>query len=486
MLEMTREERHIYSKLSRREFMGATAAATLAALTGREPVLAQSPQQIAATADAVIVLWMAGGMAQTETFDPKRYTPFERGVKVADVLSTFPSISTAVDHIKFTQGLEQIGSVVDRGAVIRSFMAADLGFILHSRHQYHWHTGYIPPQPMAMPHIGAVVSRTLGPRNPDMPAFIAIGQTVEGPGEIGTLKAFHTAGFLGSDHGPFLITDPKDAASAVRPPKELGNRRFQSRRQLFEKLLAQEPVYQHGSDFQRQALIKSLDSADRLLNSPSAKAFDLSLEKENVSAYEGSRFGQGCLLARRLIEAGARYVEVTSEYIPFLYWDTHEHGHERAVAMKKIIDAPVAQLIRDLDARGLLDRTLVILASEFGRDAMTEGKVGKEVKDQAINIPDIMSEPRHYGMHRHFTAAGSILMFGGGIKRGFVYGKTAEERPCTTIENPVVMEDLHATIYHALGIPPDTAYLAERRPVYVTKDGKGKPILDLFRGASAY
>ena len=115
---MTQEERHIYSKLSRREFMGATAAATLAALTGREPVLARSQQKLAATADAVIVLWMAGGMAQTETFDPKRYTPFERGVKVADVLSTFPSIATAVDHIKFTQGLEQVGSVMDRGAVV--------------------------------------------------------------------------------------------------------------------------------------------------------------------------------------------------------------------------------------------------------------------------------------------------------------------------------------------------------------------------------
>ena len=91
-----------------------------------------------------------------------------------------------------------------------------------------------------------------------------------------------------------------------------------------------------------------------------------------------------------------------------------------------------------------------------------------------------MTEPRHYGMHRHFTAAGSILMFGGGIKKGFVYGKTADERPCTTIENPVVMEDLHATIYHALGIAPDTSYVVERRPVYVTRDGVGKPITALF------
>jgi hypothetical protein len=464
--------------------MGCTAAATLSALAGREPLLAwggQAAPRPPATADAVIVLWMAGGMAQTETFDPKRYTPFAPGVPIERVLSTFPSIPTAVDGIRFTEGLEQIASVIDRGAVIRSFNAADLGFILHSRHQYHWHTGYVPPQPMAMPHIGAVVSKTLGPKNPEMPAFIAIGQTVEGAGEIGTLKAFHTAGFLGTEHGPFLIVDPQDAAAPVRPPRELGAARFRSRRELLTQLLAEEPVAQYGSDYQRESLVRSLDAADRLLKSPSAKAFDLSLEPAKAfAAYNTGRFGQGCLLARRLVEAGARYVEVTSEYIPFLYWDSHENGHERAAAMKRMIDAPIAQLVRDLEERGLLERTLVILASEFGRDAVTEGKVGKEVKDQAINIPNVMQEPRHYGMHRHFTAAGSILMFGGGVKRGYVYGRTADERPCTTIENPVVMEDLHATIYHALGIPPDTSYIFERRPIYVTRDGKGTPIRDLF------
>jgi hypothetical protein len=478
------EDAEIYARLGRRGFLGCTAAATLAALAGREPLLAFGGQSTAApraTADAVVVLWMAGGMAQTETFDPKRYTPFAPGVPIKEVLSTFPSIPTAVDGIRFTQGLERIAGVIDRGAVIRSFMAADLGFILHSRHQYHWHTGYVPPQPMAMPHIGAVISKTLGPKNPDMPAFIAIGQTVEGPGEIGTLKAFHTAGFLGTEHGPFLIVDPQDAAAPVRPPKELGEARFRSRRELLTKLLAEEPVALYGSDYQRESLVRSLDAADRLLRSPAAKAFDLSLEPQPVfDAYNTGRFGQGCLLARRLIENGARYVEVTSEYIPFLYWDSHENGHERAAAMKRLIDAPIAQLVRDLDERGLLNRTLVILASEFGRDAVTEGKVGKEVKDQAINIPDVMAEPRHYGMHRHFTAAGSLLMFGGGVKKGFVYGRTADERPCTTIENPVVMEDLHATIYRALGIPPDTSYLVERRPVFVTKDGKGQPIRELF------
>jgi uncharacterized protein (DUF1501 family) len=478
---LTREERLMVSRVSRRTFMGATAAATLGALSGREPSMAQAQSsRPSATADAVIVLWMAGGMAQTETFDPKRYTPFEPGVRTDRVLSTFPSIDTAVDTIKISQGLERVARVMDRGAIVRTFQGADLGFILHSRHQYHWHTGYVPPQTVAMPHLGSVVSRTLGPRNPTVPAFIAIGQNMEIGAESAAVKAFHTAGFLGSEHGPFLVTNPEDAAAAVRPPAELGEKRFLSRRRLYEKLLSKEPVYQYAGDFQRESLLRSLDAADRLLTSPSAKAFDLSLESRRVyDTYNTGRFGQGCLLARRLVEAGARYVEVTTEYIPFRYWDTHERGHERAKAMKEQVDAPLSQLILDLEERGLLSRTLVVLASEFGRDAITEGKVGKEVRDQA-NTPDVMSAPEHYGMHRHFTAAGSVVMFGGGIKKGALYGKTADERPCTTLENPVPVQDLHATIYHALGIAPDTSYVVEKRPVYVTNDGKGRPIRALF------
>jgi len=463
---------------TRRDFL-TTAAATTAALLGTEPKILRAAAP-PATADAVIVLWMAGGMAQTETWDPKRYTPFEPGVRTERVLSTFPQIDTAVDNIKISQGLERVAKVMDRGALIRTFQAADLGFILHSRHQYHWHTGYIPPQSLAMPHLGAVVAKTLGPRNPTVPAFVGIGQNLEIGAESPALKSFHTAGFLGTEYGPFLIADPADAASAVRPPADLGDARFKSRRRLYEALLAEEPVYQYAGDFQRESIMRSLDAADRLLTSPSAKAFDLSLEpKKSFDIYNNGRFGQGCLLARRLVEAGARYIEVTTEYIPFRYWDSHESGHERAEIMKREIDAPVARLILDLEERGLLNRTLVVLASEFGRDAITEGKVGKEVKDQA-QTPDVMTLPKHYGMHRHFTAAGSVVMFGGGVKRGMVYGKTADERPCTTIENPVPVEDLHATIYRALGIAPDQAFIVEKRPVYVTKDGKGKPIEALF------
>jgi len=191
------------------------------------------------------------------------------------------------------------------------------------------------------------------------------------------------------------------------------------------------------------------------------------------------RFGLGCLLARRLCEADARYIEVTTEYIPFLNWDTHENGHARLVGMKQMIDAPIAQLVRDLDERGLLDRTLVVVASEFSRDMMLEGKPEKAVKDQVV-VPTVINDEKFYGMHRHFTAAGSVLLFGGGMKRGYVHGVTADERPCRTIKDPVTISDLHATIYRAMGIPPNHGYDVEKRPFYVTSDGKGKAVRELF------
>ena len=473
-------ENEIMNQLSRRHFMRASAAASVAALTGPVPRLSASPAKIEPKADCMILLWMAGGMAQTETFDPKAYTAFEPGMKSERVLSTFESIPTAVDGIRFSEGLEKIAKVMDRGTLIRSHRVGDLGFILHSRHQYHWHTGYAPPLSVAAPHMGAMISRTRGPNNPDIPAFLDIGQNLEIGAEADALKAFHTAGFLGSEFGPFSISDPKDAASSTRPNEYVGKQRFEQRYQQYKALVGANPVGKYGSEYQREGLRRSLENAHRLLSSPAAKAFDLSLEPEaSFAKYNTGRFGQGCLLARRLAEQGARFIEVTSEYIPFRYWDTHENGHTRAAGMKKDIDGPVAQLILDLEERGLLSRTLVVLASEFGRDMMTEGKPGKGVQDQ-VKQPDVMLEPKHYGMHRHFTEASSVLMFGGGIKRGDVYGKTADERPCRTIENAVSIEDLHATIYTAMGIAPDTSYVIEKRPFYVTKDGKGKVVQDLF------
>jgi hypothetical protein len=470
--------------MDRRDFLKTASAATLSALAAGAPrrLLADDAHQQAqrkATADTVILLWMAGGMAHTETFDPKRYTPYTVGTPSNAVLSTFPQIDTAVDNIKFSEGLGKIGAVIDRGALIRTYRGADLGFILHSRHQYHWHTGYAPPQTVAAPHIGAVIARTLGPRNPAMPAFIDIGQRFD-VGEGEELKAFHTAGFLGSEYGPFNLPFPDQAMAAVRPPHGMSPSRFENRERFYKKLVQNSPINRYGSDYQKESLLRSLDNAYRLLSSPAAKSFDLSLEpKASYDVYNTGRFGLGCLLARRLTEAGARFIEVTTEYIPFLGWDTHDNGHERLIDMKRQIDAPIAQLVRDLEQRGLLDRTLIVVASEFSRDMMTEGKPGAKVKDQVI-VPDTIQSTKFYGMHRHFTDAGSVLLFGGGVKKGFLYGKTADERPCKTIENPVGIEDLHATIYQAVGISPKLSYEIEQRPFYVTKDGLGQPIKEVM------
>ncbi|MFN0168384.1 MAG: DUF1501 domain-containing protein [Bryobacteraceae bacterium] len=475
-----RDECRALDAVSRRGFLNISAGAALSALAGAAPRQLAAGATIQPTADSMILLWMAGGMAQTETFDPKRHAGFESGMSPDRVLSTFAPIDTAVDNIKLSKGLERIGRVMDRATLIRSYQAGDLGFILHSRHQFHWHTGYAPPQTVAMPHLGAVIARTLGPRNPDMPPFIDIGQNLEIGGESDAVKAFHTAGFLGTEYGPFLIPYPEDAASAVRPPAGMDQQRFARRHEVFLKLAEQDPVFRNGGGHQRESILRSLESAHRLLTSPSAKAFDLSLEPKKIyDAYNTGRFGLSCLLARRLVESGARFVEVTTEYIPFKNWDTHENGHTRALDMKRQIDAPIAQLVLDLEQRGLLNRTLIVLASEFGRDMLTEGKPDKPVKDQ-VKVPDRLTELKHFGMHRHFTDAGSALMIGGGVKKGFLYGKTAEERPCRTIENPVRIEDLHATIYRTLGIPADLAYEVEQRPVHVTRDGKGKAILDLL------
>src|SRR3989441_12816947 len=390
---MNREEQRILSAVSRRDFLHVSGSAVLAALAGGAPrQLFGQTAKLQATADTVILLWMAGGMAQTETFDPKRYTAYETGLESNRVLSTFPSIDTAVDNINIAQALERIAGVMARGTLIRSYQAGALGFILHSRHQFHWHTGYAPPQTVAVPHMGSMISRTLGPKNPDMPAFIDIGQNMDIGAESDALKAFHTAGFLGAEYGPFMISYPEDAAASVRPPSGMSEERFNRRRDIYKKLAQESPVARYGSEYQKESMLRSVDAAHRLLSSGSSKAFDLSLEpRKSYDIYNTGRFGLRCLLARRLTEAGARFIEVTSEYIPFKNWDTHENGHSRAIDMKRQIDAPVSQLVLDLEQRGLLDRTLIVVASEFGRDMMLEGAPGRPVKNQVI-VPDSVTE----------------------------------------------------------------------------------------------
>ena len=471
--------------LSRRDFlrgMTAAAATTLAAGAPRpvradEPIVHPQP-----TADICILLWMAGGMAAPETFDPKRYTPFEVGVPAERILCTFPAIPTAIDGVRIAQGLEHTAGVLNRGTLIRSHVVADLGNILHSRHQYHWHTGYVPPQTVACPHLGSWIARVRGPNNPAIPPFINIGQRLEGVGESEELKAFTTGGFFGSDYGPFNIPFPTDAVDSVRPPRGMTADRFEARQRRFRELLLRSPLGELTSDHHHASMLRSFENAHRLLSSRERDAFDLTREpRATFDRYNTGRFGLGCLLARRLAEAGARFIEVTTEYVPFLHWDTHENGHTTLVRMKQEIDRPIATLILDLEQRGLLDRTLVVLASEFSRDMMIEGVPGSNARDQSRAASSTMQQMIHYGLHRHFTGSGSVLMFGGGAKRGFVYGETAAERPLLVTRDPISIRDLHATILTAMGISPRTAFEVERRPFYVTEDGRGQPVAALLR-----
>lgn len=470
------------SNYNRRDFLRTAGVGTLAALAAGAPMssfLSSCSGKIQSSADTVILLWMAGGMAHTETFDPKKYTPFEKGLDSNKVLSTFKSIPTVLDGINFSEGLESIASVMDKGTLIRSYVSGDLGHILHSRHQYHWHTCYEPPQTVLAPHIGSWIAQELGPKNPVIPAFINIGQRMT-VGEAEELKAFHTAGFLGSEFGPFMIPDPTSGLDAVKPPAGMSFSRFERRNQLYAELLDKNAIGDLGSDYQKESFKRSMEQAYRLLKSPEAKAFDIKQEpKESYDIYNTGKFGLGCLMAKRLVEQGARFISVTSEYEPFMGWDTHENGHTRAKDMKKLIDAPIAQLIKDLDKSGHLDRTLVVVASEFSRDMVMEGRPGAEVLHQ-VDQPDIIHDIKNYGMHRHFTDGSSILMFGGGIKKGFVYGKTADERPCKTIEKPIKIERIHQSIYHALGIDPQKHAVVEGRPFYTTPDGVHKAEMEFF------
>jgi hypothetical protein len=470
-------------QLNRRDFLKKTSAAAIASMamgaTMSGLLSSCGTPQMPSTADSVILLFMAGGMAHTETFDPKKFTPFRKGMEAKEVLSTFPSVPTILDGVHFSEGLESIGRIMDKGTLIRSYVAADLGFILHTRHQYHFHTCYEPPQSVVVPHLGAWIAKEKGPLNPVIPPFINIGQRFT-VGEGEELKAFHSAGFLGSENGPFLIPDPTAGLDSVRPPIGMDTKRFESRNKLYQDLVSASPMGEFGSDYQKESLKQSMEQAYILLNSPEAKAFDLSQEpKESYDKYNTGKFGLGCLLAKRLVDQGARYITVTTEYEPFFGWDTHDNGNTRLKDMKKMIDSPIAQLISDLDASGKLERTMVIVASEFSRDMLTEGRPDLKVQDQ-VQVPDIIEDMKNYGMHRHFTNGCSMLMFGGGIKRGHVFGKTADERPCVTIENPIKIASIHQTVYHALGIAPDKNYKIEKRPFYTTPDGHGKAELGLL------
>lgn len=357
-------------------------------------------------------------------------------------------------------------------------------------------TGYLFPAGVKVPSIGAAVARILGRRNPNVPPYIYIGRDIDTSDEEKLFISEYTGpGFYGVNYAPFMIPDPAKGLSTLNAVGEMKLDRLDRRQQYLSAItgLAEKELQTANkvSDY-----MKVMEDARAMMDSPVKKAFDYfkNEKPETIKAYEpeigsgyvqdksyyfGNRFGHGLLLARRLVEAGARFIQVEYQYGPFKGFDMHESGKSRMVEMKKQIDRPIARLIRDLDQRGLLDRTLVVITTEFGRTIASQPAAGKEPEGFAERHTGedlVIENEKMYGFHGHFSSGNCMLFFGGGFKKGFVYGKTSDRHPMAPIENPVNLTDVHATIYQALGIAANTGYVTEGRPFYVTKDGKGKAI----------
>ncbi len=451
-------------------------------------------------ADSMILIWLPGGMAQTDLWDPKQHTPFRAGMKGSELLGTCPLIPTRADGIQLGAGLENIASVMDKGCIIRS-LANDVMFgAIHLKAQYYMMTGYLFPAGVKAPSIGAVVGRTRGRRNPQVPAYIYIGRDIDSSDEERIfINEFIGPGFYGIPHAPFMIPDATQGLATLSAAAGITTDRLDRRMALFRNL--NKLSDQSLRDARKAAeYAQVMDDARAMMDSPVKQAFNYASEEPadliaqyepeiaagevaDKSYYYGKRFGHGLLLARRLVERGARMIQVEYQYGPFKGFDMHENGWSRMAEMKKQIDRPIARLIRDLDERGLLDKTLIVLATEFGRTLAAKPAAGTE-PDGAAEVQSgeslTIEHEGMYGFHGHFSSCSSMVCFGGPMKRGIAYGKTADHHPMIAVENPVKLTDMHATLYKAMGIPPDTSFITEGRPFYVTKDGHGKPVKALL------
>jgi predicted secreted protein len=356
---------------------------------------AKAAAQLVAKADAMIHIWLPGGMAQTDTWDPKKYTPYRAGMKGSELLGTCEPIPTSADGIFLGKGLDNIASVMNRGTILRTLSSETKFGAVHLKAQYYAMTGYLFPSGVRTPSLGAAVARTLGRRNPQVPAYIYIGRDIDTSDEEKLfISEYIGPGFYGVNYAPFMIPDPAKGLSTLNAVSGMKMDRLDRRQEYLRAITGlAEPELQQAN--KAKDYMKVMEDARAMMDSPVKRAFDfLKDEKpETVKAYEpeigasdlldktyyyGNRFGQGLLLARRLVEAGARYIQVEYQYGPFKGFDMHEDGRMRMIEMKRQVDRPIAQLIKDLDERGLLDRTLVMISTEFGRTIASAPAAGKE------------------------------------------------------------------------------------------------------------
>ena len=490
--------------MNRREFLRAGLAGGAAmALPETFHAMARAEQTTPALtprADAMILIWLPGGIAQTDTWDPKKFTPYEKGMKGSQLLGTCPIIPTAADGIQLGAGLENMASVMDKCTILRSLTSEVKFGAIHLKAQYYAMTGYLFPAGVKAPSIGSIIARARGRRDPNVPAYIYIGRDIDtSDNEKLFISEYIGPGFYGINYAPFMIPDPARGLDTLYAAAGMTRDRLDRRQTLMNAQTRLSPRAVLDSP-KAADYLKAMEDARAMMDSPVKSAFDYRKEEkpETLAAYEpqirenelrdssyyyGQRFAHGCLLARRLVEAGARFIQVEYQYGPFKGFDMHDYGQQRMVEMKKQIDRPIAQLIRDLHERGLLERTLVVIATEFGRTIAAQPAAGVEpdgFAERKTGENLIIDNEKMYGFHGHFSTCSCMLFFGGGFKGGYVYGKTADEHPMQAVEKPVPLIDVHATIYKAMGIPADHHYVTEGRPFYVTKDGKGRPIDDLL------
>jgi hypothetical protein len=483
--------------MNRREFLCASLAAGAAAALPRISFAdAATKPALIPKADAMVLIYLPGGIAQRDMWDCKQHTPFTAGMKGSELLGTCPIIPTSADGIQLGAGLETLAQQMHHACILRTLTNETKFGALHLKAQYYLMTGYLFPAGFKAPSVGAIVSRSRGRRDPNVPPYIYIGRDIDtSDNERLFISEYLGPGFYGVNHQPFMIPDASEGLATLHTLAGMNTERLDKRQALLKKISSMEPSELRDSA-KAAEYMRSIEDARAMMDSPVKKAFDFAKEEKpqvleayksqikrdalrDQSYYFGDRFGSGLLLARRLLEHGARFIQVELQYGPFKGFDQHEFGSARMVEMKKQIDRPLAQFINDLHERGMLERTLVVIMTEFGRTIASAPSAGVEpdgFAEQHTGEDLVIADERMYGFHGHFSTTSCMVMFGGGSKPGHVYGKTADRHPMIAVENPVRLEDAHATLYKAMGIAPDTSYVTEGRPVYVTNNGKGVPV----------
>ena len=416
--------------LSRRDLLKCSALGLLGtSMSGWLNVLAARAAQTQERTKSCILLWMDGGPSHKDTFDLRPGTA--QG-------GPFQEIDTNVSGIRISEHFPRLARLMNHGALVRSMSTGEGA---HARAKYNLHTGYREGQGgVVYPSIGSIVARELGDPDSPLPNFVSIGNRSFG------------SGFLGARHQPLIINDPTRGVENLRPA--VNGQHFTGRVGLLEELEAgfershgHTVGTAHHTTYQR---------AVSLMNDQRTRAFDISNEPQaGRAAYGSGRFAEGCLLARRLVETGVKFVEVTLGG-----WDTHQNNFERVRQLSGQVDPAMSQLITDLRERGLLDSTLVIWMGEFGRTPRINSRGAQPGRD-------------------HYPRAWSLAMFGGGIRGGQVIGRTDAEA-AAVVERPVSTIDFMATVCRILGIDYDRQNQTPNgRPVRIVERG-ANPIAQLI------